>query len=217
MPTQIKSLPDPTWSDSDATCVACAYSLAGLTLPAHCPECGTLHEARQLIVAGIPSIRSIMSPARLCAVIATIALAFVISQLGPIFAIRGHWMFVLAALVVCVGAGILLARSAPRAQGGACRMAFTPGRVSVIGPDGATNAAHPATVAFRGNERVELRQISDFWANIRIRGTQGLVFQAGIRCPRSIAPETLNSIRAAVHTPQTHSGDPTEAGVSFTS
>jgi len=47
-------LPDPQWSQAASICIACGYSLSGLSATGKCPECGASYEAFQLVLAGIP-------------------------------------------------------------------------------------------------------------------------------------------------------------------
>jgi hypothetical protein len=182
-------LPDPTWDEADAICLACGYSLAGIPLPARCPECSQLHGSRQFIICGVPSARSIMSSGRV--------FLWILASLGVFISIQGLGFALATRLLLPCGAVfllsfvgmILLITTARNTKGGSSRFVIADGRISTI--PNQRSAQHPKpeqltvpTLTLLPTDRLQIKRISPVWANLTIqRSAQGTVFRAGVRLP----------------------------------
>lgn len=200
-------MPDPAWLQARPQCLACGYSLEGLTPPVPCPECGAMHAGTQYVLAGVPSTRSMMSSRRLAAVVVLVLFATCFSQWVLQLAILVSWVVALALLLASVAGAILLVATAPRGQAGKCRLVFAAGTMVPMPLSDSADLSvqeRAATIRFAGDEHIALRPVSPTWADLRIFDVQGRrVLRAGIRCPRSRCEEVRADLRRAI---QPHPG-----------
>jgi hypothetical protein len=97
---------------------------------------------------------------------------------------------------------VYLIASAPRSQGGAVRMIFTPGGVHLLPVR--SGDVDPASVAASFVElpaapTIEIACVSDSWAKLRLSSADGVrVFDAGFKCPRDQVERVKDGISRAL-------------------
>lgn len=195
-------LPEPAWSPAEAQCLGCGYSLAGLTPPTFCPECGLPYSGRQFVCFGIADARSTMSIPRLITMGAIVGVGMFAPQILLIIGLSLPWWVTLSVLAVALAGVVYFIVSAPRSYGGTARLVFDQAGATVL-PMAVKRQRKPgerwAVCTFDGSERVELRQVSDTWAKLRVRRPDGrTLFSGGIQLPMVRHDEVKEALRRVV-------------------
>lgn len=143
-----------------------------------------------------------MSPGRLVLMCAIVAVGTFAPQLVLIAGMTLPWWATLSACVVGVAGLVWFIASAPRSYGGTARLVFDQAGATVL-PMAFNRERKPGerwtVCTFTGREHVELRQLSDTWAKLRIRKPEGgTLFSGGIQLPKNRHDEVELTLRRLV-------------------
>ena len=140
-----------------------------------------------------------MAPWRIVVVvIVTVLLMFGGPQLLLLLGIFTSWWLVLGVLIAGVTGFVFFLRSSPGSYGGTARIVFDHAGIAVL-PLALKHQRKVgerwAVCVFTRFERVELRQISDTWAKVKIcKPDGGTLFSGGMQLPRHRENEIRQSL-----------------------
>ncbi len=201
-------LPDPEFASIPPWCLRCGFDITGIGAPGRCPECGLPFEEQSLIVSGVakqiansmPVWRRVLWILASCFAFLTVQCAGLLILAGPIY------LLMLGA--VAIGLFVfLMTTGGKREARGAERFVLTPGGIGKI-PIKDDAGATTVFIPWDGPMHAELRQVGSVWARLVIRDQYSKrLFEAGIRCPRELAPVVVEAIEVLTSTPGTAAGD----------
>lgn len=198
------SLPDPQWSQSANICIACGYSLQGLSATGQCPECGAGYEDFQLVLYGVPRSPHAPGPRRALWAVLMVACVVHFYTIGAQIIFRP--MLALMISVVLVTGVIAMLVTGPRERRGTERFIVTKGGIARVAMkfDPAARRLDTIFVRWGMADTVNIQRISSFWKRLRI-GNLGegprarmrdVIFDAGFRCPDADAQRVHDAIHA---------------------
>lgn len=201
---QPKTLPDPRWDATSKFCAACGYSLDGLGEAGACPECGTRYSAFQLVLAGVPNRKSNRFTPRSLAW-GVVVVGWMLHAYGwGLEMLFSRWLVLVVTAALAAGL-IWLIATGKRERQGLERFIVTPTGIQRV-PfkfDAGSDGFDAVFIPWDGADGVELRRISNVWRRLRIGTRHGarlrrIVFDAGIRCPDSMAAQVQALIAQAL-------------------
>lgn len=176
-----------------------------------------MYIGQQLIIYGVPSAHSVMSPLKIFLAIVAVFVVWLGPQVLMVIGAIGRIGLLITAIIGVGGLAILITAiilSARRSGGGTSRLLFQPGSVQIIPIKvDPTKPSKEAFHAFLGTETINLQPVGPFWANLTIQ-TPGkpAVLKAGIRCPEPWRAPTIRALQDIVQAGAPPRGiDPSQA------
>lgn len=123
----------------------------------------------------------------------------------------GSWLVPLGVLTAGVTLVTVLIVTAPRTQGGKGLLIFASGQVTLMPLSKTPAATRPTEASIRlcGDERVELKRLSNAWARLRlVRPDRTVTFQAGVRSPVETHAEFVDAINETIAQARSRSTGP---------
>ena len=194
-------LPDPIVAARDAACLGCGYSMEGLDQRTVCPECGTVWADRQLVMWGVPTLKSVTTRGRRIAIVVVVVIGmFWVQVLFFSVALFGARLTLSALLVLIVGMVWLLATS--RGKGGEkSRIVVMPGRIAVqpMRRPKPGETWMSTVIRLEPGGRGGVRRVSAHWARVRVVDAAGReIFAAGVRMPMAMTAAVHGALQDAI-------------------